>query len=177
MNNRPVRTGRYWEDFRASFKGYRGVLNTPSGEWLAQYHQLWEWHYHSYADTLYQRRGCKILIYTRTATRAMVRLLQEYHSMQDVDLIPDRWVPANVLVVQGNVVHRRSLVTPLAPPVLKFLTFWEYLKSLGGEWMWDNIQEGELDVTWISTALTTSTIIGVTDRSYNRVYVGAVSGS
>jgi hypothetical protein len=82
-----------------------------------------------------------------------------------------------VLVVQGNVVHRRRVGTPLAPPVLKFPTFWEFLKSLGGEWMWVYIQEGEIDVTWISTALTTGTFIGVTDGSYNRVCAGAVSSS
>jgi hypothetical protein len=96
--------------------------------------------------------------------------------MQDIDLIPDGWVSANVLVIQGNVVHRRSVGTPLAPPVLKFPTFWEFLKSLGEEWMWDYIQEGEMDVTWIGTALTTNTFIRVTDGSYNRVRASAVSG-
>jgi hypothetical protein len=74
-------------------------------------------------------------------------------------------------------VHRRSIGTPLAPPVLKFPTFWEFLKSLGGEWMWDYFQEGEIDVTWISMALTTGKFIGVTDGSYDRVRAGTVSGS
>ena len=87
------------------------------------------------------------MVYTRTMTRAIVRLRQEYRRAQDIDLILDGWVPANVLVIQGNVVHRRSIGTPLTPPVLKFPTFWEFLKSLGGKWMWDYIQEGEIDVT------------------------------
>ncbi len=43
--------------------------------------------------------------------------------------------------------------------------------------MWDYIQEGEIDVTWISTTFTTGTFIRVTDRSYNRVRAGAVSCS
>jgi hypothetical protein len=43
--------------------------------------------------------------------------------------------------------------------------------------MWDYIQEGENDVIWISMALTTGAYIGVTDRSYDRVCAGAVSGS
>ncbi len=118
-----------------------------------------------------------ISVYTQTATRAIVQSRQEYHRKQDVDLIPDRWVPANMLVVHGNVVHRRSVGTPLAPPVRKFPTFWEFLKSLGGEWMWDYIQEGEMDVTWISTALTSGTFIRVTDGSYDRARAGAVSSS
>jgi hypothetical protein len=177
MNGPLVWTGSYGGIFGASFTGYGGVLNTPLGEWLAQSHRLWEWHYHRYGDTLYQRRGDTILVYTQTATRAIVQSRQEYHRAQDIDLIPDGWVPANVLVVQENVVHRRSVGTPVPSPVLKFPNFWEFLKSLGGEWMWDYIQEGEIDVTWISTALTTGIFIGVTDRSYNRIRTGAVSGS
>jgi hypothetical protein len=43
--------------------------------------------------------------------------------------------------------------------------------------MWDYIQEGEIDVRWISAALTTGTFIGVTDGSYDRVRAGAVSSS
>ncbi len=43
--------------------------------------------------------------------------------------------------------------------------------------MWDYIQEGEADVSWISVALTTGTFIGVTDGSYDHVRAGTVSGS
>ncbi len=153
------------------------MLNNPLGKWLAQSHQLWDWHYHEYADTLYQWRGDTILAYTQTVTRAKVQSRQEYYRKQDVDLIPDGWVPANVLVVHGNVVHRRSISTPLAPPVPKSPTFWEFLKLLGGEWMWDYIQKGEIDVTWISMALTTGTFIRVTDGSYNRARASTVGGS
>jgi hypothetical protein len=55
---------KLWGDFWASFTGYRWVLNTPLGEWLAQSHQLWEWHYHRYEGTSYQRQGDTILVYT-----------------------------------------------------------------------------------------------------------------
>jgi hypothetical protein len=43
--------------------------------------------------------------------------------------------------------------------------------------MWDYIQEGEIDVAWISVALTTGMFIGVTDGSYDQVYARAISGS
>ncbi len=88
------------------------------------------------------------MVYTQTATRARVQSCQEYHCMQDIDLIPDGWVPANVLVVQGSVVHRRSVGTPLTPSVLKSPTFWEFLKSLGVEWMWDYIHCPSNNSTW-----------------------------
>jgi hypothetical protein len=43
--------------------------------------------------------------------------------------------------------------------------------------MWDYIQEGEANVSWISVALTAGTVIGVTDGFYDRVRTGTVSGS
>jgi hypothetical protein len=42
--------------------------------------------------------------------------------------------------------------------------------------MWDNIQEGEIIVTWISTALINGSFIRVTDGSYNREHARTVSG-
>jgi hypothetical protein len=66
---------------------------------------------------------------------------------------------------------------PLAPTALMTPTFWEFLKSLGGEWMWDYIQEGEAGVSWISVALTAGTFIEVTDGSYDRVHTGTISNS
>ncbi len=56
-------------------------------------------------------------------------------------------------------------------------TFWTYLKSLAGEWMWDNIQGGEMGVEWIRTALTDGSFIGVTEGSYKRVHAKYLSGS
>jgi hypothetical protein len=43
--------------------------------------------------------------------------------------------------------------------------------------MWNYIQEGEANVSWISAALTAGTFIGVADGSYYRVRAGTVSGS
>jgi hypothetical protein len=43
--------------------------------------------------------------------------------------------------------------------------------------MWEYIQEGKIEVAWISVALTTGIFVGVTDRSYDRVRAGAGSGS
>jgi hypothetical protein len=106
-----------------------------------------------------------------------VRSRQEYHYTEDVDQLPDGWVPANAVCFLVEVVHRRSIGTPIATTVLETPTFWEFLKSLGGEWMWDCIQEGKTDVSWVSAALTTGKFIGVTDGSYDRVHAGTVSGA
>ncbi len=128
-------------------------------------------------DILYHQRSNTIAAYTCTAAQARVRLRQEYHYTEDVDQLPDRWVPANAVCFLGEVVHRRSISTPIATTVLETPTIWEFLKSLGGEWIWDYIQEGKRDVSWVSAALTAGTFIGVTDRSYDRVCTGTVSGA
>jgi hypothetical protein len=104
-------------------------------------------------------------------------LHQEYHYTEEVDQLPDGWVPANTVCFLGEVVHRRSIGTPIATTVLETPTFWEFLKSLGGEWMWDYIQEGKTDVSWVSIALTAGTFINVTNGSYDRIRTGTVSGA
>jgi hypothetical protein len=86
-------------------------------------------------------------------------------------------VPANVTLTRNGAIHRRSIGPPLAKTVIGTETFWTYLKSLGGEWKWDNIQGGKMGVEWIRTALIDGLFIRVTDGSYNRVRAKHVSGS
>ncbi len=74
-------------------------------------------------------------------------------------------------------VLRRSIGPPLAIPITKGRNFWDFLRSFGGEWMWNNIVEGYIKVEWIKTALETNTFIGVTNGSYNRERASTVSGS
>ncbi len=39
---------------------------------------------------------------------------------------------------------------------------------LGGDWMWENIHKGEINVEWIKEAITEGSFLGVTDGSYDR---------
>ncbi len=86
-------------------------------------------------------------------------------------------MPAKVILARDGTIHRRSIGPPLAKTAIGTKTFWTYLKSLGGEWMWDNIQGGKMGVEWIRTALTDGSFIEVTDRLYDRVCTKYVSGS
>jgi hypothetical protein len=56
-------------------------------------------------------------------------------------------------------------------------TFWEYLGSLGGIWMWEYIKEKECDTYWLKGALINGSLIGVTDGSYDRHKAKSCSGS
>jgi hypothetical protein len=126
---------------------------------------------------LYRRVGNTATVYIHSTAIARVQSWHEYHQAHDVDTTPENCVPANVLTLPGDRIHRQSIGPLLAPQVHEYWPFWTYLKSLGGKWMWDYIQEGEIDVTWISTALANGSFISVADVSYDRDHASMVSGS
>jgi hypothetical protein len=43
--------------------------------------------------------------------------------------------------------------------------------------MWEYVKEGEMDILWLKDALTTGTLVGVTDGSYNRHKAKSCSGA
>ena len=46
-------------------------------------------------------------------------------------------------------------------------TFVEFLKSWGGEWMWDGLKLSE-DPLWVAECLKNKTLVCITDGSYNK---------
>ena len=72
---------------------------------------------------------------------------------------------------------RRNIGPPLVTTAAMEMTFWEYLNSLCGEWMWDDILKGQIDVEWVKTAITDGFFIGVTNGSYDRKRAKTASGS
>ncbi len=111
------------------------------------------------------------------ATNHSRRACQQYSQEGEIDLIPQHCVPASFIHTSEGTVLRRSIRPPLAILTTTEDNFWDYLGSLGGNWMWDNIVEGYIEVEWIKTALETNTFIGATDGSYNRERASTVSGS
>ena len=55
--------------------------------------------------------------------------------------------------------------------------FWDYLRSLGGEWMWDGVEEEGQDLQWLVDGLKGGTIIAVTDGSCDRQVAPTISGA
>ena len=139
----------------------------PSGRMLHVSHMLWGWFYCEYSDRLFCRQGEIVLSYIRAATHSQTRSRLQYRQDGEYDAIPQHCVPANVVKTSNDMVLRRSIGPPLPASASMERTFWEYLRSLGGEWMWNNIVEGDIEVEWIKSALETNTFIGVTDGSYN----------
>jgi len=48
---------------------------------------------------------------------------------------------------------------------------------MGGEWMWEHIVEGNIQVGWVRDVLANGTFLAVTNGSYNREKSPTVSGS
>jgi hypothetical protein len=94
------------------------------------------------------------------------QLVQEYNHGRNT-ILPEHCIPANVIPTRDGTIHRRSIGPPLAKTAIVTETFWTYLKSLRGEWMWNNIQGGKMGVEWIRTVLTDGSFIGVADGLYN----------
>ncbi len=77
----------------------------------------------------------------------------------------------------GGLAIRRGIGPPLFVPEETNPTFWELLQSLGREWMWEHVKDGESDMSWACNAMINGMIIAVTDRSYDRERAKEVSGS
>jgi hypothetical protein len=75
-------------------------------------------------------------------------------------------VPANVLILPRGTILKKGTDPPLATQEASSITFWMFLWSFGGEWIWDYLKEGEGDMPWIWDALEMGMLIGVTDGSY-----------
>jgi hypothetical protein len=69
---------------------------------------------------------------------------------------------------------------PLAAGPSITTDFWEYLRSWGGEWMWEGVDDNQVtkhDLTWLVEGMTSGLLIWVTDGSYNKLKAPDVSGA
>ena len=55
--------------------------------------------------------------------------------------------------------------------------FWEYLRSLGGKWMWDGVEDEGQDLQWLVDGLHNGTIVAIADGSYDRQVAPDISGA
>ena len=55
--------------------------------------------------------------------------------------------------------------------------FWEFLRSWGGKWMWENVVDEGQDLRWLADALVNGTAVLVTNGSFNKIRAPTVSGA
>ena len=80
-----------------------------------------------------------------------------------LDTIPTHCLLANVMVLPGDQILHREIGPPLAISTPTEQSFWSHLCSMGGEWMWEHVVEGGIDVGWIQDTLANGTFLAVTD--------------
>jgi hypothetical protein len=101
-------------------------------------------------------------LWVKSCTRAgsMYSLLGEVSAMP-VDFMPItvRQILPGVIAVQGA----GPKLTPLRAPRL---SFWNYILSCGGDWMWDYVSDKKSDPGWLKDALRSGTAIFLTDGSF-----------
>ena len=117
------------------------------------------------------------MAYSSSGEGHRLRLRQIYQRLHVLGTIPTHCLPANVMVLPGEQILRREIGPPLASSSLIKESFWVHLRSMGGEWMWEHIVEGDIDVGWIRDALANGTFLAVTNGSYDRKLAPTVSGS
>ncbi len=125
---------------------------------------------------MYRVSGNKTTVYKRSSV-ARVQSRQEYKHAGYIDQLPQGCVPADIPVLPEGTINRRGFGPPLANPQHSNAPFWEILHSLGDEWMWQYVKEGEVVVGWIRNTLVNGNLIGVTDGSYDRIKAQMVSGA
>ncbi len=57
--------------------------------------------------------------------------------------------------------------------------FWDFIRSWGGSWMWDDIdftQDTTQDLKWVAEGMQNNTLVWTTDASYDRKRAADLSG-
>jgi hypothetical protein len=162
-----------WRTFWTLYLGPGGLLHIPLGEKLHPSHRIWEWFYDPTQDQLQHVRKNSWKVYKPIQAKQDTRYTQHYYR-HSTDSNPAIGSPCNVRQLSPTTVQRQEMGPQLTLQREVKGTFWENLQSIGGEWMWEYIEEGEADVLWLRDALTTGILVGVMDGFYNRHKVKAL---
>jgi hypothetical protein len=87
--------------------------------------------------------------------------------------------PTSVRVILLTRVSKLQEGPSLVNPPNKHTNFWDFIHSLGGSWMWEDInftQETTQDLQWIAKGMKNNTLVWTTDGSYDRKKAADLSG-
>ena len=149
------------------------------GRWQHRSNRIWEFYYDEDRDIIEQvvRKGVAYFLPDRDRGR-VTRGNRHYRFMSrhsdgrlptGFPCTVDRVAPATV----GYISHGPRLLTGSADEQ----TFFQFLRSWGGEWMWTNVGNDGTNLDWVVAALSSGTAIWVTDGSYNKDIAPHVSGA
>lgn len=153
------------------------VLLRPLGRWQHGPTMAWDWLYDDIGGYVaYVGEPIRMFepMQTSVNTRSQ-RLFRETTTCSAAGF--STWKTASVSVVDNDIILLHDLGPPLPPaPITQPLEFWEYLRTQGGEWMWDHVIGGG-EMTWFRDALVGGTVMMVADGSYDRLLDPTLSGT
>ena len=165
-----------WVEFWTHYTKRGLVLPAPLGKWTGTTHRTWLWYYDRQADVLQRVHEEGIVFYEGTGARRTrgSHLYRRSHVAQ----VQPSGVPASVEHLDGGQVRLLNTGTKFAVTERAAQqSLWEFLKSWGGEWMWEHIEDPYEDTVWMAEALTNGTAVLVTDGSFDRSLAPNVSGA
>lgn len=170
---------KLWDEFWTSWRLPNGTLPVTLGEWIEPSHQVWKWQYDDSTGALWEKDNTTWVEYMAVNTGRSTRGSMRYSPVRTWETLPGTGVPATVNRIGGEI-HLLELGT--AQPHQHSSdqlpeSFWEFVTSQGGDWIWDYIEGKHENMSWIATALYDGSAIMVTDGSYNRVRAPNISGA
>ncbi len=154
-----------WENFWKGFCNNGRHLHQQLGHWRAPSHKIWRWFSDNVCDKIYEQYLEQFWVY-KLWHRSLPCLGSLYRLLGEVKVIPVDVSPLTVTEVLPGVVAKVGIGPRLQTSPPPQTSFWEYLASLGREWMWDYVSDTSADTTWIRDGLLSASLILSTDGSH-----------
>ena len=151
------------------------TLPRPLGKWRCSSHRQWRWFFTG-EEVLYKTSD-GVIHYGQCSGRARTRGEQIYSLVRYDKGGEVSGQPCTVVELNTESVLLQCSGPELARDSSTTTTFWDYLRSWGGDWMWDGIQDEHQDISWLVEGLRNGTLICVTDGSYDRNIAPDISGA
>jgi len=157
-----------------------GTFPTRLGRWIDKTHRRWRWFYGGSEDVIVERVGQELWAYRpciesydARSTRSMRRYARVGNwtrsGIEDLE-------PASVQVDGDEILLLASGDKLYEARATDEVSFWEFVRSMGGEWMWDQIHTPHgLDA--VVDAVASGSAVYVTDGSYSRKIRSDIDGA
>lgn len=167
-----------WTSFWSEYTLENDTLPRPLGRWLAPSHRQHEWFYQADADILLHRVEGGARVFGRRSTGLRTRSEHQYELFGPAPVTPDllEYKPCSVRRITSEVVYLGATGPDHVPSTPITHDFLSYLKSWGGNWMWDGIVlRGSFQ--HVLSAVKESRACWVTDGSYDRKRAPSISSA
>ena len=169
---------RTWKSFWTGWLHRDSTYPLPLGKWINGSHQKWTWFHDPRTDNLIEIRSGHWTEYTRLCTNRQTRGNASYTPFRSWILpnTAEGLLPASVSTANNILlldVGRQLHIAPSYPRP----SFWDFVHSFGGRWMWQYVEGDSTDVSWLHEALVDGSAVMVTDGSYNQSLAPDISGA